>query len=89
MAEAKQKLEQRSEKIKEGLWNSNDRVVLDTNIDELLQSAEDALKALRQVFKVYQAKNKRIVEPFEIENRSKNIDLLRKNLNLLQQEKKS
>lgn len=41
------------------------------------------------MFKVYQAKNKRIVEPHEIENRSKNIDLLRKNLNLLQMEKKS
>jgi len=38
------------------------------------------------VFKVWQNKNKRKVEPIEMENRSKNIDLLRKNLNLLQEE---
>jgi hypothetical protein len=44
------------------------------------------LKSLRQVFKAYQLKNKRKVEQSEIENRSRNIDLLRKTLNLLQQE---
>lgn len=38
------------------------------------------------MFKKYQEKNKRKISQKEIEARSKNIDLLRKNLNLLQDE---
>ena len=52
----------------------------------MFENGEELLKALRATFKIYQNKNKRKVEQVEIESRSKNIDLLRKNLNLLQEE---
>ena len=49
----------------------------------IFDNSENLLKSLRQVFKVYQNHNQRKVEQIELENRSRNIDLLRKNLNLL------
>ena len=52
----------------------------------MFKQAEDELAYLRDVFKRYQEKNKRKIAQKEIEARSKNIDLLRRNLNLLQDE---
>jgi hypothetical protein len=60
--------------------------LLDEEIKQMFDIGEQMLRSIRQVFKVYQNKNKRKVEQSELENRSKNIDLLRKNLNLLQEE---
>ena len=59
---------------------------MDEAIKVQFDSSDEALIALRKVFKEYQAKNKRKVEMSEIIARSENIDLLRKNLNLLRDE---
>ena len=59
---------------------------MDEAIKLQFDSSDEALIALRKVFKEYQNKNKRKVEPAEIVARSSNIDLLRKNLNLLRDE---
>lgn len=67
-------------------FQSKERILLDEDIKQIFEIGEQMLRSLRQVFKVYQNKNKRKVEQSELENRSKNIDLLRKNLNLLQEE---
>jgi hypothetical protein len=58
-------------------------VIADEEIKEKFRQAEDELQYLREVFKRYQEKNKRKISQKEMEARSKNIDLLRKNLNLL------
>ena len=79
-------LGKRSDKIAEFGFQSKERILLDEKIKEIFDMCEDALRSLRQVFKVYQNKNKRRVEMVELESRSRNIDLLRKNLNLLQEE---
>lgn len=49
----------------------------------MFKTCEEELSYLREVFKRYQEKNKRKISQEEIEARSKNIDLLRRNLNLL------
>ena len=59
---------------------------MDEEIKSMFSQCEDELSYLREVFKKYQEKNKRKISQKEIEARSKNIDLLRKNLNLLQDE---
>lgn len=79
-------MKERSSIISEQGFESKERILMDEDIKEIFGEAELNLKELRSVFKDYQNKNKRIVEPHEIENRSKNIDLLRKNLNLVQAE---
>ena len=56
---------------------------MDEEIKNMFKQCEDELSYLREVFKKYQEKNKRKISQKEIEARSKNIDLLRKNLNLL------
>ncbi len=61
-------------------------IVQDESIKQFFQQCEEELSYLRDVFKKYQEKNKRKVSQKELENRSKNIDLLRRNLNLLQDE---
>ena len=57
--------------------------MVDEEIKAKFASCEDELAYLRDLFKKYQEKNKRKISQKEIEARSKNIDLLRKNLNLL------
>ena len=77
---------QRQELIDSVGFQSKERILLDEEIKQIFDAGENALRSLRAVFKVYQNKNKRKVEQIELENRSRNIDLLRKNLNLLQDE---
>ena len=86
MKECKEKLKKRSELIEEKGFNTNERILLDEEIKGIFDNGEALLRSIRQVFKEYQNLNKRKVEQIELENRSRNIDLLRKNLNLLQEE---
>ena len=55
---------------------------------EKLEQCNDAWQEekLRGEFVFLKNRNKRIVEAIELQNRSNTIDLLRKNMNLLQQE---
>ena len=59
---------------------------MDEEIKGMFKNCEDELAYLRDVFRKYQDKNKRKLSQQDIEARSKNIDLLRRNLNLLQDE---
>jgi len=52
----------------------------------VIAQCESELAYLRDVFKRYQEKNKWKVSQKELESRAKNVDLLRRNLNLLQDE---
>ena len=76
-------MKERQEIIAIHSYQSKERILLDEKIKGIFDKGEINLKELRNVFKVYQKKNKRIVEHSDLENRSRNIDLLRKNLNLL------
>ena len=86
MSQTKDKLVERQEMLNTESFQSKERILLDEKIKNMFAEAEDHLKALRAVFKEYQNKNKRKVEQDELVNRSKKIELLRKNLNLLQEE---
>lgn len=86
MKECKDKLKERSSLIENVGFQSKERILLDEEIKQIFDAGEHALREIRAVFKIYQNKNKRKVEQIELENRSRNIDLLRKNLNLLQEE---
>jgi len=65
---------------------SQERVIVEEKIKEVFSECETLLQYLRDIFQRYQQKNKRKIPEKEIKNRSKNIDLLRKNLNILQDE---
>ena len=68
-------------------WLSgNDRIRLDEDIKGMFNATEEQLQFLRSVFKKYQKKNKKILTQEELTHRSEQIDLLRKNLNLLKDE---
>ena len=67
-------------------FQSNQRVMLDEDIKYIFESSEHLLVYLRDVFKTYQKKNSRKMTKEEIDSRTKTIDLLRNNLNLLQAE---
>ena len=82
----REKLAERSEKIALFGYQSKERILLDEEIKDMFGACEQGLSYLRDVFKRYQKKNGRKLPQFEIEARSKNIDLLRKNLNLLKDE---
>jgi hypothetical protein len=84
--QCKSRLTERTEKIALFGYQSKERIVLDEELKGMFKQAEDELAYLRDVFKRYQEKNKRKIAQKEIEARSKNIDLLRRNLNLLQDE---
>ena len=79
-------LKERQDKIKLFGYQSRERILLDEELKGKFKQAEEELLYLREIFKRYQEKNKRKISQKEIEARSKNIDLLRKNLNLLQDE---
>jgi hypothetical protein len=79
----KERLGERTEKIALFGYQSKERILMDEEIKSMFSQCEDELSYLREVFKKYQEKNKRKISQKEIEARSKNIDLLRKNLNLL------
>lgn len=83
---AKVKLSERNETISLVGYQSKDRVVLDEEIKSLFEQCEQQLQFLRDVFKRYSKKNQRKMTQQEIEARSKCIDILRKNLNLLKDE---
>ena len=57
--------------------------MLDEDVKGMFEHAEALLITLRQLFKTYQKKNQKKVEQSELEARSKNITILRKQLNLL------
>lgn len=61
----------------------NTAIVTDENIKEILKDTEGYLGDLKLAFKNYCSENKSKMTPKEIDNRSKIIDLLRRNLNLL------
>lgn len=67
-------------------FNTKERVVIDEDIKDFFNSSEQLLIYLRDVFKAYQKKNQRRVPPEDIQMRSKSIDILRNNLNLLKSE---
>ena len=89
MKEIKNKLKERKELIDSGNYQGKDIIILDESIKQLFENSEEGLKALRKVFKDFQKKNARKVEAEEIKARSENVDLLRKNLNLLLSEKEN
>jgi hypothetical protein len=79
----KEKLKERTVKISSFGYQSKERILMDEDIKKMFKQCEEELSYLREVFKRYQEKNKRKISQAEIEARSKNIDLLRRNLNLL------
>jgi len=72
--------------LEESKSKSKERILLDETIKKIIADCEDRIINLRQVFKIYKAKNEKKVEREEMESRSNAIDLLRKNINLLQKE---
>lgn len=60
--------------------------MLDEELKAKFSQAEEELQYLRELFKRYQEKNKRKISQKELEARSRGVDLLRRNLNLLQDE---
>jgi hypothetical protein len=69
------------------VWlQSNDRTRLDEDIKAQFSTTEAQLAHLRNVFKKYQKKNRKVLSQEELSGRSEQIDLLRKNLNLLKDE---
>ena len=86
LKQAHEFLTQRAETIATFGYSSKERVVIDEDLKTKFASAEQLLVLLRDVFKKYQKKNQRRMTKFEISSRSKQIDLLRNNLNLLQSE---
>ena len=88
----KDELKECKEKLIERLSvnaNSNDRVVIDEDIRASFASCESQLAHLRMIFKEYQNRNKLKIPPEELKARTKNIDLLRKQINLLKDEFKN
>ena len=84
MKQCKDKLTDRI-KIMEDAKNqkSKERILIDEEIKKMIASCEEDLKHLRNTFKEFKIKNEKKVEKEELESRSKAIDLIRKNLNLL------
>eukprot|EP00347_Sterkiella_histriomuscorum_P002197 403369092 len=82
----KDRLKERTERISLYGYYSKERIELDEEIKKLFIACEEEHSYLRQVFKRYQEKNKRTITKKELENRAKNIDLLRRNINLLNDE---
>lgn len=82
----KDRLKERQEKIKLFGYQSRERILLDEELKAKFSQAEEELQYLRELFKRYQEKNKRKISQKELEVRSRGVDLLRRNLNLLQDE---
>ena len=81
--ECKELLEKRAQVIEDKGYQSKERIIADEEIKNMFDKCEEDIADMRTIFKAYQFKNKRKVEQSEIENWSRSIDLLRKNLNLL------
>ena len=69
-----------------GWLSSNDRAKLDEDIKSTFKATEAQIAFLSNVLKKYQKKNRQVLKREHFEGFSKQIDLLRKNLNLLQDE---
>ena len=68
-------------------FNSTERIRHDNEtMQPLFDQCNDNLTYLRKVFKRYQKKNERKLSDEEIRARSKTLDILRKQLNLLLEE---
>lgn len=89
MKSCRTKLLDRSDIIKEFTFQSKERIMLDEGIKFKFETCEALLVKLRKVFKDYMHKNKRTIDSNELDDRRKNIDLLRTNLNLLIEEFKA
>ena len=62
--------------------------MLDEAIKAIFARCEDKLASLRKIFKEYQNRNKLKIPARELNARTDNIDLLRKQINLLKEEDK-
>ena len=82
-------LKQREDVIKLHGYNHKDRIILEGKINDKFKETEQTLKTLKDVFKSFTEKNKNKVAPSELDMMSKNIDVLWRNLNILEESLKS
>ena len=68
---------------------STERILLDEAIKAIFATCETQLAYLRTIFKEYQNRNKLKIPPEELKARTRNIDLLREQINLLKKESKN
>ena len=86
LTECKNLLVQRIERDDREWYQSKERILLDEDLKSTFESAEKKLAHLRTIFKQYQKKNKLLLPETEIKARTRNIDLLRQQINLLRDE---
>ena len=89
LQECKLKLIERIKKDDANWYASKERILLDEEIKAIFASCETQLAYLRTIFKEYQNKNKLKIPPEELRARTRNIDLLREQINLLKREDKN
>lgn len=82
--EAKTQLKERDDVVALHGYNNKDRILLEEKIKVNINEAEGNLKELKIVFKEFCEKHREKLAPFEVDQREKNIDLLRRNLNILE-----
>jgi SMC interacting uncharacterized protein involved in chromosome segregation len=70
-------------------FNNKDRIMLEESLKGKIKETEEALKSLKEVFKAFTEKNKNKISPVELDMMSKNIDLLWRNLNIIEEKLKS
>lgn len=63
--------------------------MLEESLKGKIKETEEALKSLKEVFKAFTEKNKNKISPAELDMMSKNIDLLWRNLNIIEEKLKS
>ena len=86
LGECKDKLIERMQKRDSSWKDSRERIIFEEDIKGKFDSCESQLAHLRQIFKEYQHRNKLKIPPEEIRARTRNIDLLRQQINLLKAE---
>ena len=88
LKDCQEKLVERIQRTDPEWQTSKDRILLDEAIKAIFASCEDKLASLRKIFKEYQNRNKLKIPARELNARTDNIDLLRKQINLLKAEDK-
>ena len=89
LQECKKKLIERIQRDDEAWYSSTERILLDESMQAIFARCETQLAYLRTVFKEYQNRNKLKLPPEEIKARTRTIDLLRHQINLLKAEDKN
>ena len=89
LRDCSEKLEERVSRDDTEWLQSKERYFLDEDIKAIFASCESQLAYLRTVFKEYQSRNKLKIPPEELKARTRNIDLLREQINLLRKEFKN